>query len=327
MTRLQLALAGCLILLLAGRTALAAGTAAGTTIQNTALVTYTVGGTPVTTPSNTNTITVAERLDVNVTLQSPPVSVQGGQVRRELALRVTNTGNGSEAFNLAMTSAIAGDNFDPVPSSPSIYFDTDASGDLSPSDTPYVAGSNDPLLAPDAFITVLIVNDMPTGLTNGEIGRSRLTAQAKTGTGAPGTIFAGQGTGGVDAVVGSSGASSNATGEYVVSDIALSNVKSATVQDPFGGTEPVPGARITYQIVVNASGTGSATNAVVDDAVPANTTYVPGSLRLNAAPLSDATDADAGEFIGGASPAIRVRLGNLTAAAGNQTIVFQVTIN
>jgi uncharacterized repeat protein (TIGR01451 family) len=326
MTRSQLALAGCLALL-AGRMGLAAGTAAGTSIQNTAQVSYTVGGSPVTTPSNTNTITVAERLDVNVTLQSGPLSVQGGDVKRALVLRVTNTGNGDEAFSLAMSSAIAGDNFDPVPSSPAIYFDTDASGDLSPADSPYIAGSNDPLLAADAFVTVLIVNDIPTGLANGAIGRSRLTAQSKTGTGVPGTVIAGGGTGGVDAVVGSSGAASNAAGEYVVSDVSVSNLKSATVLDPFGGSEPVPGARITYQIVVGATGTGTAANSVIDDAIPANTTFVPGSLRLNALVLSDAADADAGEFIGGANAAIRVRLGNLTAAAGNQTITFQVTIN
>jgi len=326
MTRSQLALASCLALV-AGPLGLAAGTPAGTAIQNTAQVTYTVGGSQVTTPSNSNTITVAERLDVNVTLQSPPVSVQSGDTRRELAVRVTNTGNGNESFSLAMTSAIAGDNFDPIPSSPAIYFDTDASGDLSPADTAYVAGSNDPLLAPDAFVTILIVNDIPAGLANGNIGRSRLTAQSKTGTGAPGTVFTGQGSGGVDAIVGSSGGTSNATGEYVVSDVSVSNVKSATVQDPFGGSEPVPGARITYQIVVSASGTGSAANAQVDDAIPANTTYVPASLRLNGVALSDATDVDAGEFIAGAAPAIRVHLGNLTGAAGNQTIVFQVTIN
>jgi uncharacterized repeat protein (TIGR01451 family) len=326
MTRSQLALASCLALV-AGRPVLAVGTPAGTAIQNTAQVTYTIGGSQVTTPSSTNVITVAERLDVSVTLQSPPVSVQGSDSRRGLVFRVTNTGNGNETFALAMTSAIAGDNFDPVPSSPAIYFDTDSSGDLSPADTAYVAGSNDPVLAADAFVTVIIVNDIPGGLVNGAIGRSRLTAQAKTGTGAPGTVFAGQGSGGVDAVVGSSGAASNATGEYVVSDVSVSNVKSATVQDPFGGSEPVPGARITYQIVVSASGTGTAANAQVDDAIPANTTYVPGSLRLNAVALSDAADADAGEFIAGAAPAIRVRLGNLTAAAGNETIIFQVTIN
>jgi uncharacterized repeat protein (TIGR01451 family) len=326
MRRSQFAAAGCLGLLASAWT-LAAGTPAGTIIQNTANVTYTVGGSQVTAPSNTTTLTVAERLDVNVTLESAPVAVRSGDTRRALLLRVSNTGNGSEAFRLSMSSAIGGDNFDPVPSSPAIYFDTDGSGDLSSGDTAYVAGSNDPVLAADAFVSVLIVNDIPAGLANGSIGRSRLTAQASTGTGAPGTVFPGQGTGGADAVVGSSGGSSNATGEYVVSDVSLTNVKSATVLDPFGGNEPMPGAHITYQIVVNASGTGSAGNAVIDDAIPSNTTFVAGSLRLNASPLTDAADADAGEFIAGASPAIRVRLGNLTAAAGAQTIDFQVTIN
>ncbi|HZF14496.1 MAG TPA: hypothetical protein VE046_01005 [Steroidobacteraceae bacterium] len=326
MTRLQLALASCLVLLVA-RPAFAAGTPAGTIIPNTAQVTYTVGGSQVTTPSNTNTITVDERLDVVVTLQSPPLPVQGGDTRRGLLLRVTNIGNGDEVFSLAMTSAIAGDDFDPIPSIPAIYFDTDASGDLSAADTPYVAGSNDPLLVADAFVTVIVANDIPTGLVNGAIGRTRLTATSKTGAGPPGAIFAGLGKTGVNAVVGVSGGVANAVGVYVVSDVSLSNVKSATVQDPFGGSEPVPGARITYQIVVAATGTGTAANAVLDDPIPANTTFVAGSLRLNAVALSDAADADAGEFIAGASPAIRVRLGSLAAAAGNQTIVFQVTIN
>ena len=44
----------------------------------------------------------------------------------------------------------------------------------------------------------------------------------------------------------------------------------------------MPGARINYSIVVSATGTGTATNAVFTDNIPANTTYVPGSLRLNA---------------------------------------------
>jgi uncharacterized repeat protein (TIGR01451 family) len=326
MTRSQLALAGGLALL-ASRWTLAAGTPAGTIIQNTASVTYTVGGSQATTPSNTTTVTVAERLDVNVTLQSGSVSVRPGDTHRVLLVRVTNTGNGSESFRLAMTSAIGGDNFDPTPSSPAIYFDTDGSGDLSAGDTAYVAGSNDPLLAPDAFVAVLVVNDIPTGLANGQVGRSRLSAQSNIGVGAPGTVLPGKGPGGVDAVVGSSGGSSNATGDYVVSDVTVSNVKTATVLDPFGGTEPVPGARITYQIVASATGSGSAANAVIDDAIPANTTFVPGSLRLNAAALTDVADADAGEFIAGANPAVRVRVGSLSAAGGAQTIVFQVTIN
>ena len=79
-------------------------------------------------------------------LQTPSVPVIAGATQQEMLFRVTNTGNGPETFRLQMTSVLGGDEFDPVAASPSIYFDTDASGDLSPGDTPYVVGSNDPVL-------------------------------------------------------------------------------------------------------------------------------------------------------------------------------------
>ena len=43
---------------------------------------------------------------------------------------MTNTGNGPETFRLVMDSVIGADDFDPTPATPSIYFDTDGSGDL-----------------------------------------------------------------------------------------------------------------------------------------------------------------------------------------------------
>jgi uncharacterized repeat protein (TIGR01451 family) len=115
-------------------------------------------------------------------------------------------------------------------------------------------------------------------------------------------------------------------GQYLVGDILLSAVKSQAVQDPFGGNQPIPGAAIAYQIVVTATGTGIATGVAFTDPIPASTTYVAGSLRLNGAPLTDAADADAGSFA--LAPArVAVGLGNLTSAAGPQTIDFRVTIN
>jgi uncharacterized repeat protein (TIGR01451 family) len=226
-----------------------------------------------------------------------------------------------------MNSVIAGDQFDPTPATPSIYFDTDASGDLSPGDTPYVVGGNDPVLAADGFVTVLLVNNIPAGVVDTNIGFTRLTADSRTGTGAPGTTFAGQGVGGVDAVVGTTGADSEADSSYVVSGVTLTAAKSQTVVDQFGGSRPVPGARINYSIVMNVSGTGTATNAVFADNIPANTTYVPGTLRLNAALLSDGADADAGDYAATPTARVRVALGSLTTASGPQTVTFSVVIN
>ena len=76
-------------------------------------------------------------------------------------------------------------------------------------------------------------------------------------------MFAGQGSGGVDAVVGTSGGTVSVYGEYLVGDIQISAVKSQSVLDPFGGSRPVPAAAITYQIVVTATGTGAARNAAL----------------------------------------------------------------
>jgi uncharacterized repeat protein (TIGR01451 family) len=259
-------------------------------------------------------------------LQSPTVSVAAGASNEALLFLVTNTGNSLEAFTLTGESVLVGDDFDPNPAAPFIYLDSDASGDLSPGDTPYVAGSNDPQLAADGSVAVLLVNNIPAGLPDGEYGRSELTATANTGTGAPGTVLAGQGTGGVDLVIGTSGGEVAVFGQYLVGDILVSAVKSQAVQDPFGGNQPIPGATIAYQIVVTATGTGTALGTAFRDPIPPSTTYVAGSLRLNGAPLTDSVDGDAGSFA--LAPArVAVSLGDLTSSTGPQTIDFRVTIN
>ncbi|HEY9181858.1 MAG TPA: hypothetical protein VIQ99_01585 [Gammaproteobacteria bacterium] len=304
----------------------AVGTPAGTNIQNTATVDYSVGGTPLSMTSNTTSLLVAETVNVAVALQSSTVAVTAGAANEALVFLVTNSGNGPETFALTGDSALIGDDFDPMPATPFIYFDSDASGDLSPADVPYVAGGNDPLLAADASVTVILVNDIPAATPDGDLGRSELRATSTTGSGAPGTAFPGQGFGGVDAVIGTSGGEAAVFGEYLVGNIQISAVKSQTVSDPFGGTRPIPGATITYQIVVTATGAGAAIGTAFNDAIPADTTYVTGSATLNGAGLTDSADADAGTFVT-TPPAVTVALGDLTAASGPQTIVFRVTID
>lgn len=326
---LRFAIFGALLFqaVLISGTAAAAGTAAGTVINNAAEVSFEVGGNTLTLTSNTATVTVDERIDVVVTLQSPQVLVAGGDTNRSVLLRVTNTGNGSEPFQLAIDSNVPGNDFNPVPAVPAIYFDTDASGDFSIGDVAYSPGSNDPVLAADGFVDILLVNDIPLAVSNGQSGFTQLTATSATGSGNPGDAFSNQGDGGVDAVVGTTGGTASGNGEYLVSDVAVSIVKTVSVADPFGGTQPVPGATLTYSIAVQVSNSGTATNSIVNDPVPANTTYVPSSISLNGAPLTDATDGDSGEHDTGGTPSVIVRLGDLTQADGVQTVSFQVTID
>lgn len=306
----------------------AAGTIAGTDITNTAEASYEIGGTPVTQSSNTVTISVDEIIDATLVLQSPRVVVATPESNAVLLFSLTNTGNGPETFSLTVANNDAGDDFDPIAAATGIFFDTDGSGDLSVGDEAYVPGTNDPLLAADASVAILVVNDIPPGLTNGDIGRSILTATAATGSGAPGTVYPGAGTNGVNAVVGTSGASVSATGEYIVSDVRVAIAKSALVTDPFGGSEPVPGATITYSITVEVTGTGTAIALIVDDAIPADTSYTLNSITFNGVALSDAADGDAGFYDATAgNERVVVQIGDLNAASGLQTVVFSVTID
>jgi uncharacterized repeat protein (TIGR01451 family) len=310
------------------RPALAAGTPAGTVISNSAEVTFELNGTTATIQSNTVQLVVVERIDVTVILQSGQEQVAANDSGRTLLFSVSNTGNGVETYALAINSVLTGDDFDPVPATPAIFFDSDGSGDLTAADVAYDPGVNDPQLNADETINVLLVNDIPGTVLNGELGRSELTASAVTGTGVPGAVFAGQGDGGLDAVIGSSGGEAAQFGEYIVSDVQLSVVKSVQVSDPFGGQQPLPGASLQYTINVEVTNGGTAIAAAVRDAIPAGTTYTANSITLNGAAISDAADGDAGELdTGSATPAVVVRLGDLVQADGLQTVVFEVTID
>lgn len=307
-----------------GAPALAAGTTAGTTITNTATATYTDPvGNPVSVPSNTVNLRVDEVLDVTVvTAESGDVAALPGATNQVVRYTVTNTGNGSEAFRLNPVTAIGGDAFDPTATS--IILDTNGNGVYDAGvDTVYSAGANDPVLAPDTSIRVFILSTVPGSATDGQRGQIDLTATAVTGSGPAGTSFAGQGAGGGDAVVGTTTATGRDDNFFIVSAATVALTKSATVLDPFGGTKSVPGSIITYTLVANVSGSGTLANLGVGDPIPAATTYVPGSITAESVALTDATDADAGEF---AASRVSVRFGSV-AGGQTRTVTFQVRIN
>jgi len=321
-----------LALVIGANNAQAVGVAAGTPINNTATVDFTVGTVTSTASSNTTSVTVAEILDVVVTaptlLQTPVAPGTNGQVLR---FRLDNLGNGPEAFRLILDNAIGGDNFDPVAASPSIYMETGScvapgAGVFDGTDVPVVPGS-EPVLNADECRYVFVVNNIPSSVVDGNTGRSTLTAEARTGSGTQGQVFAGQGVGGTDAVVGVTLADDVAQGEYLVQGVTVTAVKTQAVVDTLGGNRPLPRATITYSIAVNAVGTGTATGSAFTDNIPAGTTYVTGSLTLNGTPLSDAADLDAGVYEAAPVARVRVSLGNLTQAGGTQTIQFAVTID
>ena len=301
----------------------AEGTIAGTIIQNVATATYDGPSGTATVSSNNVSLKVDELLDVSVAWADPgDVAVSPGATGQVLSFRITNAGNGSEAFGLATVDTAGGDNFDPTVTS--IVLDTNGNGAYDPgADTVYVAGSNDPVLAPDASLSVFVVSKIPAAAQNGNRGRVDLRAASKTGSGTPGSTFNGAGQGGGNAVVGATGGKAEDDGYYAVAAAGLSFVKSAVVADKFGGTAQAPGSTITFTLKASVNGSGTINNIKVADPIPAGTTYTPGSITLDGAALSDASDGDAGSFSG---TGISVALGNVAAGA-TRTITFKVKID
>ena len=299
----------------------AGGVKAGTLIENTASATYDGGAGPVTIPSNTITVKVDELLDVTVTSRdSGPVSAAPGSA--VLTFELTNTGNGPEAYTLTANPAVAGNDFDTTVNG--IAVDTNSNGVYDPGVDQMLTGpATTAAIAADASLTVFVLVTIPGGVADGDQSDVSLLAEAVTGTGAPGTAFAGQGAGGGNAIVGSTGANATATGSLSVGITDVDLIKSATVRDPFGGTGIVPGATITYAIRAEVRGSGSVSDLVVTDAAPADTTYVAGSLKLDGATLTDAADADAGRS---STSGISVDLGTVSGGSSH-TVTFQVTID
>jgi conserved repeat domain len=109
--------------------------------------------------------------------------------------------------------------------------------------------------------------------------------------------------------------------------MAVSIVKTATVTDKAGGSQPASGATVHYTLSVSTAGAGTAFGVIVTDPVPAGTTYTSGTLRLNGTLLSDAADSDAGDM-GGTTPGIvTMRLGDVSSASPAQLITFDVKID
>lgn len=301
----------------------AGGTVAGTDITNVAEASFEgIDGSTVTIPSNTVVITVDELLDVTVLSADPGDIITAPDANDVVSTFIlTNTGNGQESFRLTADTAVGGDDFDPTLQQ--IVLDTNGNGTFDPGvDDVYVAGTNDPDLAPDENIAVFIITSVPDDRVNGDRAEVSLLAEANTGTGAPGTSFDGQGQGGGDAVVGTTGADAEDSGFLAVQVANISLTKSATVLDPFGGDQAVPGSVITYRLVATTTGTGTIEDVVISDPIPASTVYVPASITLQTNALTDAADADAGVFDG---TNISVTLGDVPAGE-TRTVTFEVTI-
>ena len=345
-----------LVLSLPAANTRAAGTPAGTVLSNQATANYTIGASNYSTLSNTATLRVDDKVSFTLTASDSANVTILPNSRAYMTYVVTNTGNGPHDFTLAQ--AVSGIPTLAPAAGPTFYSDqpgtTALPTDPNAGGLPYISN-----LASDGTRTVYLYITAPAAPADGQTVDYLITAEAyqvnnlgtinppvKSSTQASldasinknanplnqyAVLADGAGNGGdalrdgLYAVLAKDG--SNNTVGFNAQSGTVNMAKTATVADQFGGTQPMTGATIRYTLTVTVTGSGTAMNAVIADAIPANTTYTAGTLKLTGAVLTDAADLDAGD-VGATTPGtVTVKLGNLTSASPAQIVTFDVKIN
>ena len=286
------------VMMLGASGAWAAGTAAGTVVNNSASLSYQVGGTTINTPvnSNTDTFVVDDKVDLTVAHQDPnAVPVTPGAAAQVLEFTVTNTGNKTHDFLLTAGQNDGNpygethpDQFDAT--NVHAYVESGANQGYQPGEDTETYIDE---LAADASKTVYIVSDIPNPLNNNDVAEMTLTAQVAVGgtAGTQGAAIAnddrntddtkGSNQGDEQIVfadaAGVNGAPDIArdgkhgdTSAYKVQTAVLSlNKLSCVISDGFTAdntkAKRIPGATIAYVFDVENTGSADAENVTVSD--------------------------------------------------------------
>ena len=345
-------LATAAITALSTGSAFAAGTAAGTNVQNTFTLDYEVNGTPQTQIDNVGNeteFTVDRLVDLTVASNGNTNVVPGAQ-DQELVFSLTNDGNDTHAYALTTAQGVDGtdDDFDPANTTLFYVVDTNGNGIYEPGvDAAPVAynGTNTPDLAPDATLFVIVQGDIGAGQTDGETSQIALIADTlDAGTTNP-TVADPDAvnalTGGAENVLADAAGTDDvanqgdhsAQGTFLVASADVAATKTVTVfsQDgsdcanlgatpPSGEQYAIPGACVEYRISATNSGTVDATAVAVNDQLPINLTYV--GSQVNVFTGGTLTDPAAGTDCGPTLGNCTVNLSGATLATGDTGVVI-----
>lgn len=335
------------------------GTAAGTSISNTASVSYTVNGTPQTTNSTTATFVVDRKVNFTIALDQPgDTSVNLGQNGAYIKFKLTNLTNGAQDFWLDPDQAILSvgiltgtDDFNVT--GMKAYVDKNGNGvyDAGTDDQEYVDE-----LGADQSVAVFLVGNVPSTPVSIQQAQVSMHVLAAAG-GASGTkgalliptplnlanadntvdiVFADNDSDGLlnagDLEYNGQG---RAYGAFNIGNrnVALSVTKSALVlSDGLNLLAPkaIPGALVQYCLLVhNSTVLTGADNVVLTDVVPSGTTYVANSVKMGlpggtctlaGAPQDDATVWNA------STKTVTVDVGTVGGLAST-AVSFNVTID
>jgi uncharacterized repeat protein (TIGR01451 family) len=249
--------------------AFAAGTLASTAVSNVATLSYTVNSSAVPSTSSQADFSVDAKVDLSLSSDNTPSADAGATTT--LIYTIENTGNATQFFKL----------------------DSDGSDvfKLSSDDTVIVNGVL--TLAPDAIVTFYLEQAVSDTAADGSTESYNVNARVSDVAGtylAESTadknasqttlddtflVFAEATT---DSALPLSGGTTRdggftAQGDITVSAPVLTGTKTVVVKDDgLGGTTPfaIPGATVTYTIVINSTGTKDATGVTFTDDLDTN---------------------------------------------------------
>jgi len=336
------------LIALTANPALAAGTDAGTPIQNTVQVSFNIGTVPQTVEEATDEFLVDRKVNVTVSeVGGAATIVTPGSVKQVTTFEVTNLSNDVLDFALTAVQQSGGaaafggtDNFSGT--NTKIYLETDGVAGYSSGDT-LVTFIDE--LAADDTATVYVLADIAIDRETDDIATVTLTADSHlaggAGLGTELTTSATNTASVIDTILAdlSGDTDSDYDGAYSASDdykvlaallsaTKTSRVVSDPISDVTGGTPmAIPGAVVEYCIAVsNAAGSATGSNIIVTDTLPANLTFVTGSTKVDGTVVSGVCQADGsagGSFDG------TIVSGALSDLDGGDTLtlVFRATID
>ncbi len=265
-------------------TLFAKGVRAGTVIQNSATLSFSLDEENFSIESNVEKSVVAQLIDVKVSwMDTRAVVVSAGERKKVLTFRVINNGNGRDRFTLKADELDYKSAFSLK--SKKIYLDTNNNFRFDASDRERKAVT----LGEDKEKLVFVVSriDKKLSATNGRQNFVSLKATSQVGgSGEKGTVHEGKGVDGVDAVDGFLGGMSEDEGVYT---LLIANViikKDVYFVDGL----------IAVSLTVTVGGEGHVRDVKIVDKIPHITKYVKGSLRLDGGYISDQRDNDQGRY-------------------------------
>lgn len=277
----------------------AAAPSAGTNISNIASASYTdSNGSNKTVTSNVVSTTVLQVASFTLIADQTKTANANGQV--SLSHTLTNTGNGSDTFNVAVvnndTRDNTTDNFDF--SGLNVYLDANKDG-VPDSQTPVTSVT---LAAGQSVNLIVQATTASNNVTAGDLGK--LTVSAISG---------------FDTSV----TAKNVDTVKITNGAVISLLKSASVSN-VDATSSSPAAReVEYTLAYQNTGNTTATNVTITDVLPSSLTYVAGSATVNGTAVSDAADADGYNFTSGTATLVIPTV----VANSSGVLKFKVRVN